>query len=182
MTLASDRSTRWKTIGNGAKQICRDSLGIIVFEYRQAEELRDAFARHSVHYLFLGKSGAILLGYPDTTQDADIYVDRSLENGDALISALQELGFVLTDTERAELRRGKDFNQLKNGPFDLDVIFAPDGIERFADAWARRVEVEGFMVCSLDDIIASKRAANRKKDIESLERLENFRAYLTAKE
>ena len=32
------------------------------FEYRQAEEIRDAFARHSVRYLFIGKSGAILLG------------------------------------------------------------------------------------------------------------------------
>ena len=34
-----------------------------VFDYRQAEEIRDAFARHAVRYLFIGKSGAILLGY-----------------------------------------------------------------------------------------------------------------------
>lgn len=34
------------------------------FEYRQAEEVRDAFARHGVRYLFIGKSGAILLGFP----------------------------------------------------------------------------------------------------------------------
>lgn len=34
------------------------------FEYAQAEEVRDAFARHGVRYLFIGKSGAILLGYP----------------------------------------------------------------------------------------------------------------------
>ena len=27
--------------------------------------------------------------------------------------------------------------------FNLDLVFAPDGIERFADAWGRRVEVEG---------------------------------------
>ena len=33
------------------------------FEYRQALEVRDAFARHGVRYLFIGKSGAILLGY-----------------------------------------------------------------------------------------------------------------------
>ena len=38
------------------------------FEYAQAEEVRDVFARHGVRYLFLGKSGAILLGLPDTTQ------------------------------------------------------------------------------------------------------------------
>ena len=49
------------------------------FEYRQALEIRDAFARHGVRYLFIGKSGAILLGYPDTTQDADLFVDLALE-------------------------------------------------------------------------------------------------------
>jgi hypothetical protein len=47
------------------------------FDYRQALEIRDALARHGVRYLFIGKAGAILLGFPDTTQDADLFVDRS---------------------------------------------------------------------------------------------------------
>lgn len=47
------------------------------FEYRQAEEIRDAFSQHKVRYLFLGKSGAILLGFPDTTQDADVFPERN---------------------------------------------------------------------------------------------------------
>lgn len=81
------------------------------FEYAQAEEIRDAFARHGVRYLF------------------------------------------------------------------LDLIFAPDGIETFADAWQRRVEVEGFPVCHPDDIIRSKAATNRVKDRESLPRLQAFRDY-----
>ena len=44
------------------------------FDYRQAEEIRDACARHGVRYLFIGKAGAVLLGFPDTTQDADLYL------------------------------------------------------------------------------------------------------------
>lgn len=147
------------------------------FEYRQAEEVREAFARHGCRYLFIGKSGAILLGFPDTTQDADLYVEKSLENGRNLVAALRSLGFDLSDQQAAEIERGKDFIQLKNGPFDLDLIFAPDGIERFADAWSRRVEVEGFPVCHIDDIIRSKEAAHRQKDVESLPRLRAFREY-----
>jgi hypothetical protein len=147
------------------------------FEYRQAEEIRDALARQGVRYLFIGKSGAIILGYPDTTQDADIFPDRSPANGRALVIALRELGFALSPGQAAEIERGKDFIQLKNGPFDLDLIFAPDGIERFEDAWRRRVVVEGFPVCHPDDIIASKVAANRAKDRESLDRLRGFREY-----
>ncbi len=147
------------------------------FEYRQAEEIREAFAAHGVRYLFLGKSGAILLGFPDTTQDADVFVQKAPENCRAVVAALDVLGFSLSQTEVNQIERGKDFVQLKSGPFDLDLIFAPDGIEKFEDAWSRRVEVEGFPVCSLDDIIASKQATGRVKDRESLPRLIAFREY-----
>ena len=151
------------------------------FDYRQAEEVRDAFRRHAVRYLFIGKSGAILLGFPDTTQDADLFVEKSAENAKAIVKALIELGFALGKDEAEGIARGKDFVQLKNGPFDLDLVFAPDGIERFADAWRRRVDVDGFPVCHIDDIIASKAATNRVKDRESLPRLRSFRQYWMAK-
>ena len=148
------------------------------FTYPQAEEIRDALRRHGVQYLFIGKSGAILHGYPDTTQDADLFVRRQRENGSALVAALRDLGFAITAGQREEIVRGKDFVQLKDGPFDLDLVFAPDGIETFEDAYRRRVEVDGFPVCSLDDIIASKVASNRQKDRESLPRLRAFRDHL----
>ena len=147
------------------------------FEYRQALEIRDAFARRGVRYLFIGKSGAILLGYPDTTQDPNLFLAKLPGNGRAAVAALRELTFPLTDAEAEEIERGKDFVQLRTGPFDLDLVFAPDGIERFEDAWGRRVDVEGFPVCHPDDIIASKAAANRVKDRESLPRLRAFREY-----
>jgi hypothetical protein len=148
-----------------------------VFEYRLAQDVHAALSRHHVRYLFLGKSGAILLGYPDTTQDADLFPQKSPENGRALVAALEDLGFSLTDDRRAEIVRGKDFVQLRNGPFDLDLIFAPDGIESFEEAWSNHVDVEGMPVCHLDQIIASKRAAGREKDLESLPRLIDFRDY-----
>ena len=152
-----------------------------IFEYRQAEEIRDAFSKHNVRCLFIGKSGAILLGFDEVQQNAEVYVEKSQENGVALVAALRELDFELDEAQQSDVERGKGFVQLKNGPFDLDLIFAPDGIERFADAWKRRVEVEGFMVCHPDDIIGSKEAANRKKDRESLERLRALRDYWKAK-
>jgi len=148
------------------------------FDYKQAEEIRDALQRRQVRYLFIGKSGAILLGYPDTTQDADLFVEKGAANCERLVGALQELGFSLTAEQSRDVLRGKDFIQLKNGPFDLDLIFAPDGIERFDDAWGRRAEVQGFPVCHIDDIIASKQATHRQKDKESLPRLIQFRNWL----
>jgi hypothetical protein len=147
------------------------------FEYRQAQELHAAFARWGVHYLFLGKSAAILLGFPDTTQDVDLFPQKTAENGKAIVAALRELGFELDDAQAEQIVRGKDFVQLQSGPFDIDLVFAPDGIESFESAWLRRIEVEGFPVCHLDDIIASKQAANRVKDRETLPRLIAFRDF-----
>jgi hypothetical protein len=146
------------------------------FEYRQAEEIRDAFSRHGVRYLFL-EMGAVLLGLPDTTQDADLFLEKTPDNGRAAVAALRQLGFELSAEQSAQIEHGKDFVQLKNGPFDLDLIFAPDGIEHFADAWQHHVDVEGFPVCHIDDIIASKEATGRAKDRESLPRLKAFREY-----
>ena len=148
------------------------------FTYLQAEEIRDALKRHGVQYLFIGQSAAVLHGFPDTTQETTLFVRRQRENGMALVAALRELGFVLTAEQCDEVVRGKDFVQLKNGPFDVDLVFAPDGIERFEDAYRRRMEIEGFPVCSLDDIIASKAASNRQKDRDSLPRLRAFRDHL----
>jgi hypothetical protein len=145
------------------------------FEYRQAREIAAAFRRHGVRYLFIGKSGAIILGFPDTTQDADLFLDKTPENGRAAVRALRELGFDLTDSERAEIERGKDFVQLRQGPFDLDLVFAPDGIETFDAAAKRALVVEEMPVCHIDDIIRSKEATGRVKDRESLPRLRAFR-------
>lgn len=151
-----------------------------VFDYRQAQEVRDAFTRHSVQYLFIGKSGAILLGFPDTTQDADLFVAKSPQNGRHLVNALLEIGFQITPAEAEQIVRGKDSIQLKTGPFDLDLIFAPDGIATFDQAWKNHIDVDGFPVCHIDDIIARKLAANRQKDRESLPRLQAFAKYWKA--
>ncbi len=151
------------------------------FEYRQAQEIRDAFKRHGVKYLFIGKSGAILLGYPDTTQDADLFIEKNASNCEMLVQSLLDIGFQLTDQQAQEVRREKGIVQLKNGPFDLDLIFAPDGIENFDDAWKRRVDVDGFPVCDIDDIVLSKQATNRQKDKESLPRLLSFSNWLKSR-
>ena len=148
------------------------------FEFRNAEAVRSVFRKFQVRYLFFGKSGAILLGYSDTTQDVDLFVEKNAANCERVVEALLELGFPLDERQQDEVRGGKDFIQLRNGPFDLDLIFAPDGIERFEDAWRRRVEQDAFPVASIDDIIASKRAANRARDRESVPRLLRFREWL----
>ena len=143
------------------------------FQALQASAIAEHFAAERVNYLFIGRSGAILLGFPGITQDVDLFPEKSEENGRRIIAALEKLEFELDGVRRADIVRGKDFVQIKTGSFPLDLVFAPDGIDSFAAAHAR--SIENFPVASLDDIIASKRVSGREKHVD-LPLLEDFRA------
>ena len=145
------------------------------FQSEQAVQLARAFDEEKVDYLFIGKGAAILLGFPFVTQDIDVFADRTPENGRRIVRALKKVGFALGAELENAIIAGKDFVQIKTEPFDLDVIFAPDGIASFAEAKSRAIVVERFRIANLRDIIASKRASGREKDLLDLEYLERFR-------
>jgi hypothetical protein len=152
----------------------RSSMPRELFSPAQAQEVAAAFVTHRVDYMFIGKSGAILLGYPGTTQDVDVFPRKDRENGERIIAALKDLGFALDDDLREEIVQGKAFVQIKSGPFDIDLVFAPDGIESYEKAKSRMDTSSGFPVLSIRDIIASKRAAGRPRDLVELPLLEAF--------
>lgn len=145
------------------------------FELRQTREIAEAFAKYGVEFLFLGKGGAIILGYPGATQDVDLFPKKGVENAKGIVKALRDLGFPVSEIAESDILTGKDFIQIKNGPYELDLIFAPDGIESFEVANSRRHLIDGLPVANICDIIASKRAAGREKDLVDLPLLEDFR-------
>lgn len=145
------------------------------FKPEQAREVAEIFAKHKIEYMFIGKSGAILLGYPASTQDVDLFPKKSLENCRRLIQALTEIGFELSEETENKIIKGVDFVQLNQDPFDLDLVFAPDGIESFEKARERMIVIDKFPIANIRDIIASKKASGREKDLNDLPLLEDFR-------
>ncbi len=91
----------------------------------RASKLAAIFKKYDVKYLFIGKFGAILYGYPGTTQDIDIYPSKKKENCVRLVGALKELGFDLNEELEEAILAGKDFIQIRGGPFPIDIVFAP---------------------------------------------------------
>jgi hypothetical protein len=145
------------------------------FQPEQAREIAQAFEAAKADYLFIGKGAAILLGFPAVTQDVDVFPARNEDNGKRIVGALRGIGFEISAELEQQIVGGKDFVQIKSGPFDVDLIFAPDGIPSYDTAKARSINVEGFRVANLRDIIASKRASGREKDLLDLPLLERFR-------
>ena len=144
------------------------------FQLQQAVEVAETFAKHQVEFMFIGKSGAILLGYPATTQDVDLFPLKSKANGENIVKALLELDFEISQDIAENIIKGVDFVQLKTGPFDLDLVFAPDGIDSFEQAKKRMIMIDNFPVANIRDIIASKKASGREKDFNDLPLLEDF--------
>lgn len=104
-----------------------------------------------------------------------MFPKKSLENCRRLIPALVEIGFELSEETKNKIIRGVDFVQLNQDPFDLDLVFAPDGIESFEKARERMIVIDGFPIANIRDIIASKKASGREKDLNDLPLLEDFR-------
>jgi len=149
----------------------------------KARRLAEIFRKNNVEYLFIGKFGAILYGYPGTTQDMDVYPSKEKVNCERLVSALKELGFDLSKELEEAVLAGKDFIQIRGGPFPIDIVFAPDGIESFEDARKRSELIDEIFYCaSIEDIIESKKAAGRQRDKEELPRLELFKKELRKRE
>lgn len=143
----------------------------------------------NVDYVVLGGFAANLRGSPLTTRDLDLIPDRAPENLDRLGRALSRMN--------AKIRISGDPVATKiDGPFsrsmphmlnlvtdfgDLDLTFSPAGSAGDFSGWSTKATVEDIgegllvRVASLDDIIDSKRTANRAKDQMALPYLESLR-------
>lgn len=146
----------------------------------------EVLARYRVQYVIIGGAAARLHGTGYVTVDIDICPERTEANLARLADALNALGARLqvegdpTGVEfpaHADLLRQMSTLTLltKHGP--LDLCFLPAGFTRGYD---QLVESSGVVilagselpVASLEDIVASKRAAGRPKDIVGLPALE----------
>ena len=148
-----------------------------------------AFNARGVRYVVIGAFAAIAAGVPlAATFDIDFTPEASRENLDRLSLALTDLGArVRADGvpeglafahDAASLGAASIWNLVCDaGAFD--IAFWPSGFERgYEDLalHAREVMVDGIptQIADLADVIASKRAAGRAKDVVVLPVLEAF--------
>ena len=148
------------------------------------DRIVSTLSRHRVVYVLVGGAAAVVHGSTLATEDVDITPARDRKNLDGLGDALRELGArIRTSNEPDGIEFPCDGRFLAAMPMmlnlttdagDLDLVLAPAG---FADGYdallPRAVEVDlgdGVMVlvAALDDLITSKRAANRPKDRAAL--------------
>lgn len=142
-----------------------------------------------VDYVVIGGLAATMRGSSSLTEDIDVVPDRSDENLECLERALRRLNAkirtgdlpVAAPLDATFLRGSTVMLNLTTDFGDLDLAFRPAGPLADFAAWradATPMEIADglvILVASLDDLIDSKRAANRPKDVAALPLLESLR-------
>jgi hypothetical protein len=140
----------------------------------------EVLERHGLRYVVIGAVAAIIHGYPLSTQDLEVTPARDPENLERLAGALRELEARLRvprgpgvpfPIDAVMLSRGEVWAlTTKAGP--LDLVYLPAGTQGYDDLRrdAREIDIGGVTVpvASLPDVIRSKEAAGRPRDIAQL--------------
>jgi hypothetical protein len=140
-----------------------------------------ALQDHGVRFVLIGGLAATIHGSPLVTTDVDITPERGRANLDRLSEALKELNArirtdatpegLVFDHDGESLAAANTWN-LTTAAGDLDVTFVPAGTSGYTDLRRDAIEVDvlglSILVASLADVIRSKEAAGRLKDLAAL--------------
>lgn len=148
------------------------------------DELLRRLVAANVRFVLIGGFAVNAWGVLRGTKDLDIVVDPDRENlvrlaglvaeaggqvhaREAFLSSQFSIGAVLAQGERVEIETTLG---------SLDVVQGLPGVPSYADLRQRAKEVEvmgaRIAVCSLEDLVAMKRAAGRTRDLADLEDLD----------
>lgn len=145
------------------------------------ERILEVLARHGVRFVVIGAVAAIAQGSPLPTEDVDVTPARERENLERLAAALLELEAKLRVEGEPEgvpfpfdavsLERNELWT-LRTPHGDLDIVFVPAGTRGYEDLQRDAIVVDfghtRVSMASLADVIRSKEASGRPKDVSRL--------------
>ena len=146
------------------------------------EKLLRTLVEHQVEFCLIGAGAAWLQGSPAVTLDLDVMPRRDLDNADRLAAALNALGARHREEEKATALEGADFLgwqtqrfETKAGP--LDVVPHAEAIGAYENVATVEIPLGDFSIraITIDQVIASKEALGRPKDLAALPALQAAR-------
>lgn len=139
------------------------------------DRIAERFAAANLDAVMIGNAAAAINGAPVTTLDVDFMVEQTAENYRKLAALAQQM-----NCQFVELKLVDDNYMYRlfhrTEPLVVDFLFAPAGLGDFAAVRRNSTEVlfggHPLRIAALEDILASKKAAARPKDLASIPILE----------
>jgi hypothetical protein len=139
------------------------------------KDLLSALAASSADYLIVGGWAVGYHSEPRFTKDLDLLIGTDPGNLARIVRAVQTFGAPRTIVDQLATLGPDEFLFLGAPPARIDLLRSIPGVE-FESALLRGEHVDWdnvpVTVISKEDLIASKRAAGRERDLRDLKRLE----------
>lgn len=139
------------------------------------KELLSILNEHGVKYLIVGAYAVSIHAQPRATKDIDILIRPDPENAGTVFRALAKFGAPLQGLSAADFAEPGPFFRMGQAPVGVDILTEVPGVD-FDAAWLRRVEdtidAESGLRASFlsrDDLIASKLASGRPRDLADVD-------------
>jgi hypothetical protein len=140
-------------------------------DLREFVELLNAL---DVHYLIVGAFAVAHHGYARYTADVDLFVEKSSENAERILRAIEQFGFGDIGLSKEDFESKDHVVQLGVSPNRIDILTILSGVS-FEEAWDSR---EWGMIGELrvpfisrDMLKRNKLAIGRTQDLADLEHL-----------
>jgi len=139
------------------------------------ERIAQQFADMQLDAVMIGGAAAMIHGAPVMTLDVDFMLKKTDENYRKLAALAQRMNCRFIEMKLLNDNYMYRFEH-RTEPLLIDFLFAPAGIESFEAVKANGTDIffgkHPLRIAALEDILASKRAAGRPKDLVSIPILE----------
>lgn len=137
------------------------------------QDFINCLEKSKVKYILVGGYSVVLHGYPRTTGDLDIWVEKSASNYNLLTIAFYDFGMPIMDQE-IFLSNEVDVFTYGRPPQAIDLMTECKGL-LFENAYENSniITVDSIKVRLIhyNDLLTAKKSAGRHKDLNDLEHL-----------
>lgn len=142
---------------------------------RDFAEMLAALSEAGAQFMVIGAHAVAVHGRPRATGDLDIWTRPTAENAARVWAALVAFGAPLREITERDLATDDVVFQIGIPPNRIDILTTIGGVT-FDAAWPRRTTVmlwgQPVPVIGREDLIASKRATGRPRDLADIAELE----------
>jgi predicted nucleotidyltransferase len=140
-------------------------------DLREFVELLNAL---EVRYVVVGAFAVAYHGQPRYTGDIDLFIERSSDNAQKILDAIEQFGFGKAGLSINDFLQPDHVIQLGVAPNRIDLLTFLSGVD-FAEVWATRepAEIDGLSVAMISKELLkrNKAASGRPQDLADLEKL-----------